>query len=87
MNSVTVSSGVRVLTAMDAVKLLEELLPAQNHSYVLGLTLNLPPHEVKSIHTTFTDPRKRLLQIVMEFLNQADPQPDVESYRRRSQKP
>ena len=75
MNSVTVSTGVGVLTAKDAVKVLEELLPAQNQSYELGLTLNLPPHEVKSIHNTFTDPRKRLLQIVMEFLNQADPQP------------
>ena len=75
INSVTVSSGVGVLTAKDAVKVLEELLPAQNQSYELGLTLNLPPHEVKSIHATFTDPRKRLLQIVLEFLNQVDPQP------------
>ena len=75
MNSVTVSTGVGVLTAKDAVKVLEELLPAQNQSYELGLTLNLPPHEVKSIHNTFTDPRKRLLQIVMAFLNQVDPQP------------
>ena len=69
------TTGDGVLTPNDAVKVVEELLPAQNQSYELGLKLNLPPHEVKSIHATLTEPRKRLLQIVIEFLNQVDPKP------------
>ncbi|CAI8028793.1 Ankyrin repeat domain-containing protein 50 [Geodia barretti] len=69
------TTGGEVLTPNDAVKVLEELLPAQNQSYELGLRLNLKPHEVKSIHATFSDPRKRLLQIVLEFLNQVEPRP------------
>ena len=69
------TTGGEVLTPNDAVKVLEELLPAQNQSYELGLRLNLKPHEVKSIHATFSYPRKRLLQIVLEFLNQVEPRP------------
>ena len=34
-------TGGEVLTPNDAVKVLEELLPAQNQSYELGLRLNL----------------------------------------------
>ncbi|CAI8036819.1 hypothetical protein GBAR_LOCUS20627, partial [Geodia barretti] len=35
------TTGGEVLTPNDAVKVLEELLPAQNQSYELGLRLNL----------------------------------------------
>ncbi|CAI8030874.1 hypothetical protein GBAR_LOCUS17520, partial [Geodia barretti] len=69
------TTGGEVLTPNDAVKVLEELLPAQNQSYELGLRLNLKPHEVKSIHATISEPRKRLLEIVLEFLNQVEPRP------------
>ncbi|CAI8024815.1 hypothetical protein GBAR_LOCUS14380, partial [Geodia barretti] len=69
------TTGGEVLTPNDAVKVLEELLPAQNESYELGLRLNLKPHDVKSIHATVSVPRKRLLQIVLEFLNQVEPRP------------
>ncbi|CAI8032727.1 hypothetical protein GBAR_LOCUS18479 [Geodia barretti] len=69
------TTGGEVLTPNDAVKVLEELLPAQNESYELGLRLNLKPHDVKSIHATVSEPRKRLLQIVLEFLNQVEPRP------------
>ena len=55
--------------------MLEELLPAQNQSYELGLKLNLKPHEVKSIHTTYSEPQSRLLHVVIEFLNEVDPNP------------
>ena len=64
-----------VLTEKDVQNILEELLPAQNRSYELGLKLNLPPHQVESIHSTYTDPRKRLLQIVIQFLSQLEPRP------------
>ena len=57
-------TGGEVLTPNDAVKVLEELLPAQNQSYELGLRLNLEPHEVKSIHATVSEPRKHLFQFL-----------------------
>ena len=74
MNEVA-TTGSGVLTQNDAVQVLEELLPAQNQSYELGLKLKLPPHEVESIHSTYSEPRQRLLRIIMLFLNQVDPQP------------
>ena len=64
-----------VLTPNDAVQVAEELLPAQNKSYQLGLKLKLQPHEVESIHSTYATPEERLLRIVMLFLNQVDPKP------------
>ena len=64
-----------MLTPNDVLKIVEELLPAQNQSYELGIKLNLPPHQVESIHSTYTDPGKRLLQIVIQFLDQLEPRP------------
>ena len=54
------TTGDEVLTPNDAVKVLDELLPAQNQSYELGLRLNLKPDDVKSIHATVSEPRKHL---------------------------
>ena len=73
--NVAATAGNGVLTPNDAVQVLEELLPAQNQSYELGLKLKLPPHEVESIDSTYSKPRQRLLRIIMLFLNQVDPQP------------
>ena len=69
------TTGNGVLSPNDAVQVLEELLPAQNQSYELGLKLKLPPHEVESIDSTYSKPRQRLLRIIMLFLNQVDPKP------------
>ena len=63
------------LTPDDAVDVLEELLPAQNKSYELGLKLKLPQHEVDSIHSTYSKPRSRLLHVLIEFTNQTEPRP------------
>ena len=68
-------AGDGILTPNDVAKVAEQLLPAQSQSYELGLKLNLPPDEVKSIHTTYLEPRKRLLHVVIEFLNQEEPKP------------
>ena len=57
----------------DAVKVLEEILPAQNKSYQLGLKLNLQQHEVEAIHSTHTYPSDRLLHIVIKFLERTEP--------------
>ena len=59
----------------DAVKILEELLEAQNQSFVLGLRLNLRVHEVEAIHLKYLDPRDRLLHVIIAFLNQVEPRP------------
>ena len=58
-----------------AGKILEELLESQNQSFVLGLRLNLPFHEVEAIHSQFLNPRDRLLHIIIAFLRQAEPRP------------
>ena len=63
------------LTPDDTVDLLEELLPAQNKSYELGLKFKLPQSEVESIHSTYFKPRNRLLHTLIEFTNQAEPRP------------
>ena len=63
------------LTPDDAVDVLEELLPAQNKSYELGLKLKLRQHEVDSIHSTYSKPRSRLLHVLIEFTNQTEPRP------------
>ena len=59
----------------DAVSLLEELLPAQTHSYLLGLKLGLPVYTVDSICSTYQHPRDRLLHVLIAFLNQETPRP------------
>ena len=61
------------LTPDDAVDVLEELLPAQNKSYELGLKLKLPQHVVEAIHATYSNPRSRLLYVLIEFTNQEMP--------------
>ena len=55
--------------------MLEELLEAQNQSYVLGLKLKLPLHVVDAIHSTYLRPEDRLLHVLIEFTKQIDPRP------------
>ena len=45
-------------------------MPAQNQSFALGLKLQLPLHVVESICEVHTQPRHRLLQVIIEFLKQ-----------------
>ena len=63
------------LTPDDAVDVLEELLPAQNKSYELGLKLKLSHHEVESIHSVYSKPQSRLLHILIGFTSQTEPRP------------
>ena len=63
------------LSPDDAVDVLEELLPAQNKSYELGLKLKLRQLEVDSIHSIYSKPRSRLLHVLIEFTNQTEPRP------------
>ena len=69
------TTGNELLTPDDAVNVLEEILEAQNHSYVLGLKLMLPLYLVDSIHSTNPLPRDRLLQVLIEFTKQVNPRP------------
>ena len=68
-------TGDDPLTTDDAVNVLEEIVEAQNQSYLLGLKLQLPLHVVDSIYTTYSQPRDRLLQVLIEFTKQVDPIP------------
>ena len=63
------------LTPDDAAEILEELMPAQNQSFVLGLKLKLPQHEVEAIHLKYSHPSDRLLYVIIAFLNHVKPRP------------
>ena len=54
---------------------LEELLPAQNKSYQLGLKLKLPQYVVEAIHSKDLQPEKYLLKVLIKFLHQVEPRP------------
>ena len=45
------------LTERDAARILEELLAAQNSAHLLGLMLNVKPHDVEAIQNKYQDPR------------------------------
>ena len=68
-------AGDDTLTPDDAVIVLEELLPAETQSYILGLKLKLPLHIVESICATHSRPRDRLLQVLIAFTQQVEPRP------------
>ena len=55
--------------------MLEELLPAQNKSYELGLKFKLPQHVVEAIHSKDIPADKCLLRILIKFLQQVNPRP------------
>ena len=57
------------------MKILEELLDAQNHAHLLGLMMNVKPRDVEAIQATYQQPKDRLLHIILAFLNQAEPRP------------
>ena len=63
------------MTERDAGAVLEELLPAQTKSFLLGIEFKLEIHEIESIHTKYLDPRDRLLHIILAFLRRAEPRP------------
>ena len=48
----------------------QKLLPAQNHSFFLGLALKLERHEVESIHDKYLDHCDRLWHVIVAFLKQ-----------------
>ena len=63
------------LTPADAGNILEELLEAQSYSFKFGVMLNLPVDEVEAICARYSDPRDRLLHIIIAFLRRAEPRP------------
>ena len=62
------------LKSDDVAGILDQLVEAQNHSYVLGLKL-LPSHKVEAIHRQYQDPEERLLHILLAFTKQIQPRP------------
>ena len=74
-NSYAAPTGDEPLTPDEAVNILEEILEAQNHSYALGLKLKLPLHVVDAICENYSQPRDRLLHVLIEFTKQEEPRP------------
>ena len=70
-----VPPGEELLKRGDVGSILEELLPAQNKSYELGLKLKLEQHVIDGIFNTYPQPQMRLLHILTEFLNSENPRP------------
>ena len=68
-------TGDELLTPDDAVNVLEEILEAQNQSYVLGLKLKLPLHVLDGLYDKYWEPRDRLLHILIQFTKQVDLRP------------
>ena len=68
-------TGDETLSPDNAVHILEEILPAKNHSYVLGLKLGLPQHVVDGIHSKEMEPERYLLKVISEFLNEVGSRP------------
>ena len=63
------------MTPDDVVQVLQELLPAQNQSYALGLQLNLPRSVVEDICAKHLQPHDRLHHVLLEFTNQVESRP------------
>ena len=70
--SIVATTGDETLNADDVAGMLDELLEAQNQSYVFGLKLKLPLHLVDAIHSTHLTPKDRLLHVLIEFTKQTD---------------
>ena len=75
LHNIIAASGDEALSANDAAGMLDELLEVQNKSRIFGLKLKLPLHAVDSIHSTYSQPEDRLLQVLIEFTKQVDPRP------------
>ena len=68
-------TGDETLAGEDEVEVLQALLRAKDKAFQLGLALNLPPYEVRSIRDNCTTPEDRLTRIVEMFLKQVEPRP------------
>ena len=69
------AAGDETLTPDDLMDIFEELLPAQNQSYTLGIKLRLNPYVLDDIHQNTRRPSDRLLGVIMTFLKNSDPRP------------
>ena len=69
------TQGDKTLGPDDALKVLEEILEAQNASRFLGLKWNIPEYIISGIHSTYNEPKDRLYYVIVEFLKQLDPTP------------
>ena len=74
---IAVRTGDEPLIPDDAVKLIEEMQEAQDQSYVLGLKLQLPPHVLDGIYERYSEPRDRLLHILIEFTKDVELKPTM----------
>ena len=65
----------KTLTPDDAIEILQEILPAQNKSYNLGLKLKIRLHAVKAIHAKHQSADDHLRDVIETFLNGVGSEP------------
>ena len=73
--SIVASTGDEILSPDSVGDILDELLEAQNLSFLLGLKLKLQLHVVDAIHSIYSRPKDRLLHVLIAFTKQTDPRP------------
>ena len=73
--TVAASAVDDILIEDDLCKVVEALLVAKDKAYDLGLKLNLPPSEVRSICKAHSDPQEQLTAFIEYFLKQVEPRP------------
>ena len=73
--TIIVPAGDETLTQVNAIEILEEILPAQIKSYNLGLKLKIPPHVVKAIHAKHQSAEDHLRDVIETFLQGVEPTP------------
>ena len=57
------------------MKVLENILKAQNHSQFIGLKLGVPKYVIDGILQTHSKPRDQLYDVIVEYLKQVEPGP------------
>ena len=64
-----------VLTSDDARSVINEMWPARHKTFMLGLQLNIPAHELERIYSKYSNMDDRLFHIIIAFLRQTEPRP------------
>ena len=64
-----------MLTEGDLATVLNEIFEARVHAYYVGLNLKVSTDVLESIESQYSDDRRRLHHVILEFLKRIDPKP------------
>ena len=71
----TIFIGDAVFQPDDAILILQEIIEVKEKYFVFGLLLKVESNVMYSIHYQHSDPEDCLLQVIEEFMKQAEPEP------------